>query len=210
MATNFDQTGFSEHFADNSLFGPFVSAQYDNLDHGYFARKGFGSKLSAHWYFDPKNKGNSVKDVGISYEHYITPNGGRFSIIPQIYSRWVLDDDSYANMTNVIGGEVPGRHFDHQMPFVGVSHLNEVEDFAAIVRCDLRYNLIGKHYITGIYNILFGCDFMNQTDEFAYELYSGAGLRYSYNTPIGPLSLTAQWSDCTHQFSMYFSLGYNF
>jgi len=42
------------------------------------------------------------------------------------------------------------------------------------------------------------------------ECYLGLGGRYSYNSPIGPIALTAQWSNCTKEFSLYFSLGYNF
>jgi NTE family protein len=212
MSTKFDQSGFfqSDNYVDNRLFGPFVNAQYDNLDHSYFARNGFRSKLSAHLYLDPENNGRTAKDVGFSYEHYITPGGGRFTIIPQLYSRLVLGDNPYANLRNTIGGDIPGRHVDHQMPFIGVSHLNEASELAAVMRCDLRYNFLGKHYITATYNTLFGYNFPEDDNTSTTEWYSGVGLRYAYNTPIGPAALTAQWSDNTNQFSMYFSLGYNF
>ena len=39
---------------------------------------------------------------------------------------------------------------------------------------------------------------------------SGAGLKYSYNSPLGPISLTGQWSTYTQRFGLYFSFGYTF
>jgi hypothetical protein len=35
-------------------------------------------------------------------------------------------------------------------------------------------------------------------------------LRYAYNSFMGPISLTVQWSDCTKRVSTYFSIGYTF
>ena len=208
-ATNFDQAS-SPSFYDNQLYGPFLNLKYDNLDHSYFARKGLRTKISAHLQFDPAQNNASAKDVGISYEHYITPGNGRFTISPQLYSRLAIGCDSTANLLNFIGGDIPGRHFDQQIPFIGVSHLEETSNFATVLRCDLRYNFLGKHYITGTYNILCACDFTDLTSAPQVRFFSGAGLRYAYNSVIGPIALTAQWSNITNQFSMYFSLGYSF
>lgn len=203
--TNYDQINHVDR-----LYGPFLSAQYDVLDHSYFARKGFRTKLSGHLFFDPDASGVATKDLGISYEHYITPNNGRFTIIPQLYSRLVLGSDDYINMRNVVGGEIPGRHTEYQMPFIGINYIKEAYDLAAIARCDLRYNLFSKHYITGTYNLLFEYDIPNAQEESHTAFYSGIGLRYSYNSVIGPIGLTTQWSNYNNEFSMYFSVGYNF
>ena len=208
-ATNFDQAS-SPSFYDNRLYGPFLNLKYDNLDHSYFACKGLRAKISAHLQFDPNHNNATAKDVGISYEHYITPGNGRFTISPQLYSRLAIGCDSYANLLNFIGGDIPGRHFDQQIPFIGVSHLEETSEFATVLRCDLRYNFLGKHYITGTYNILCACNFLDKAIAPQARFYSGAGLRYAYNSVIGPIALTAQWSNITNQVSVYFSLGYSF
>ena len=202
--TNFDQNGY-----DNSLFGPFANVQYDNLDHSYFACQGLRTKLSAHLYFDPKKSGSTVKDLGISLEKYITPNDGAITVIPQLYSRLVLGSASYANLWNAVGGDIPGRHVEQQMPFIGVSHLHEASDFSTVVRCDVRYHFLDKHYLTGTYNFLLGYDFPEGNKPSSTEFHSGLGLRYAYSSAIGPIALTGQWSDCTG-FSLYFALGYDF
>ena len=210
----YDTTGLvivhSSAFNDNRLFGPYVSFQFDNLDHCCFANHGLRTMLNAHLYYDPKDKGKSVKDLSFSYEQYLTPRNSKLTIIPQLYSRLAIGATPYANLWNAIGGDIPGRYIEQQMPFIGVRNLNEASDFATVIRCDLRYNFHSKHYITGTYNILLGYDFPDEKKASQTEIYSGVGLRYAYSSAIGPLALTAQWSDCTNQFSMYFSLGYNF
>jgi NTE family protein len=224
-ATHFDQTFLginisdtlgivmtqTSDFDDNKLFGPYLNLNFDNMDHSYFARNGINASLNTRLYLDPANPRSAVQDLAISFEGYITPKNGKFTIIPQFYGRMVFGKPLYANLWNAIGGDIPGRHVDQQMPFIGVSHLNETSDRSAIARCDLRYNFYGKHYLTATYNILLGYNKYNyDRGTLDLEHYSGVGLRYAYNSPIGPIALTAQWSNCTREFSMYFSLGYNF
>ncbi len=201
----------SNNFKDNWLYGPYFKVQYDNMDHNYFARHGINVRLGGRLYFDPSKIQGNVEEVSGSFESYITPKEGHFTIIPQFYSRLVFGDNLFANLWNAVGGEIPGRHSEQQMPFIGMNYVNETCDFATIMRCDLRYNFLEKHYITATYNFLIGFNPATATrDGFHEEHYSGLGLRYSYNSILGPVALTAQWSDCTHRLSAYFSLGYNF
>ena len=211
----YDTTGMAiihtSAFDDNRLFGPYLHLNYDNLDHSYFARRGINVTLNGHMYFDQKNNENTVRDLYLSFEGYITPKNGKFTIIPQLYGRMLFGKAIYANLWNTFGGEIAGRHFDHQLPFIGANHVNESLDLTTIFRCDLRYNFFGKHYLTAMYNFMYGMDgFDSIIKELKKEHHSGIGLRYAYSSPIGPISLTAQWSDCTHLFSMYFSIGYTF
>ena len=213
-AYTFDTTGMAivqtNDFDDNRLFGPFLSIQYDNRDHAYFARHGINSNFDVRLYFDPDRSPTLIQDYSFSIEGYTTPQDN-LTFIPQFYARAVLGNTRYANLWNVIGGDIPGRHLDQQMPFIGVSHLNETSEISSILRCDVRYNLVGRHYVTGMANVLFGAEIQNlRQGKILSECYLGLGGRYSYNSPIGPIALTAQWSNCTKEFSLYFSLGYNF
>ena len=98
-----------------------------------------------------------------------------------------------------------GRHFENQLPFIGIpySETFEVEpSMINIARCDLRYNFYGNHYLTAMYNILL---------KWRSYPFQGAGLKYSYNSMLGPISLTAQWSNLyLSHYSVYFSFGYTF
>ena len=214
-STTFGMTSYGEEtildslfFAHNRLLSPFVSFEYDNLDHSYFAKHGLYCQVTGRYVVEPKNRTTSFIDAVYAFQYYITPFNGRITIIPQIYgsSLFNLHNDLYSdyfNTWNLYGGEIAGRHFEKQLPFIGFNHVEFLYDHATIFRCDLRYNFYGKHYLTAIYNI--ACEW--DVPEIAA---SGAGLKYSYNSLLGPISLTGQWSTVTKRFGLYFSFGYTF
>jgi len=223
--TSFDQVGLYDHnndtlnqnvllsdyFTANRLFIPYFTFSYDNLDDSYFARRGINANMTGHFYFDASGASKAVADLSLSFQSYISPGQGRFTIIPQVYSRIVFGDPQYANLWNIVGGEIAGRNSDQQMPFIGLSHVSQAPDMTAITRCDLRYNFIGKHYLTATYNFLIGFNpVQNSRTDFQEMHYSGVGLKYSYNSIMGPISLTGQWSTITKRFGVYFSIGYTF
>ncbi len=196
------------YFQTNLLISPFVTFSYDNLDHPYFAKHGINTSLNGQVHFDLKEK-NTTFEASYYIQGYITPKDGRFTIIPQLYARCLFNGPIYANLWNVIG-EIAGRHFDHQLPFIGVTHVDYVNDLAIILRCDLRYNFLENHYVTATYNFLYGANPFGTGVIQGDKFYSGVGLRYSYNSFFGPISFTLQWSNCTKRVTNYISLGYTF
>lgn len=202
---------------DNSMLVPFINLTYDNLDDSYFAKHGISAHLSTHFYYEVIEK-RKYFDVNLAFQGYITPNNGRFTIIPQVYGRFSINRDpmhSYFNLMNTYGSEIAGRHFENQMPFIGVGSIDaNMSSITSILRCDLRYNFYGKHYLTAMYNI--------KTDwsDLSYSTFpqmlkfslNGAGLKYSYNSIIGPVSLTGHWLNYYGEshFGFYFSFGYTF
>ena len=208
VSTGYDQTSLEGSEVDTLLFGPskhlvpFVNVEYDNLDDAYFATHGLYVRLASHLYMIPGNSSRNVYDVCWAFKYYYPLDNNRIVFIPQIYGRYVKDE-LYPWLWNYYGGEVYGRHFDEQMPFVGSDPLTLAGTRAAVLRCDVRYNFYGKHYLTGIYNI--ACDYNGY---FFGE--NGLGLKYSYNSFIGPVSLTVQWSELRKRASGYLSIGYYF
>lgn len=204
----FDKSSLEESFFDtwftpNRFVAPFVSIKYDNLDNPYFAKHGLYARLNTHYFWDPKDGVNNNFDVSFALQYHLTPMNGRLTIVPQAYGRYFINDTEFYNLRNRCGGEIEGRHFENQLPFIGISYMETFgtsPTFLKIARCDVRYNIFGKHYITGIYNTLY-------LDRF----FHGAGLKYSFDSPIGPVSLMAQWSNLYNsKFSLYFSFGYTF
>ncbi len=228
--TTYDKSSFenspfdSIYYANNAMWAPFVKFQYDNLDDPYFANHGILANLGTNFYYMPST--NKYFDIIYSFQSYITPNEGQFTIIPQLYGRYVTGIVSnalniqYYNLKNVCGGEIAGRHFENQMPFIGLTSVEDISvdltQNTSILRCDLRYNFYGKHYLTAMYNTsmpwgMLGTGGMAFTDIFKFMAH-GAGLKYSYNSLLGPVSLTAHWLeyDGLSRFGAYFSFGYTF
>lgn len=206
-----DQSAISSsYYNDNILLTPFVTFKYDNLDDPYFAKHGINTSLNGRIHFDLKGTSSTTYEVGYSIQGYITPYDKMFTIIPQLYARCLFGAAAYANLWNVVGGEIEGRHFDQQLPFIGINHVDYVNNFTAIARCDFRFNFLEKHYVTATYNFLYGFNPFGRGFIEGSRRFSGVGLRYAYNSFIGPISFTLQWSDCTKRVSAYFSVGYTF
>ena len=222
--SSFEESSFDEYyFKDNKILAPFVKMQYDNLDDPYFAKHGILANLSGQYYYMPTTS-EKFFDINYAFQAYITPANGRFSIIPQLYGRYINNIFSnasqiqYCNLRNLGGGEIAGRHFDNQMPFIGLTSVEDMDETnVSILRLDLRYNFYGKHYLTAMYNTsmpwgMLGTGGMSFSDIFTF-MYHGAGLKYSYNSVLGPISLTGHWSRdfyTGNHFGAYFSFGYTF
>lgn len=200
----------SQVFQNNHVFGPYFSIRYDNLDHNDFATTGTYISIEGHLRMDTRSSQTIMKDIGFSYRSYITPWHGGLTIIPQLYGRFGHNESLYAPLWNTIGGEIKGRHCEGQMPFVGECNINKVGNLATVLRCDLRYNVWRKHYFTAIYNMFLGYDDEGPKGDISMASHSGLGLKYSYDSYIGPIGLTAQWSDIHRRMSLYFSIGYDF
>ena len=210
-----DTTGMSvlpvSLFDRKFMAGPYFSVTYDNLDHDYFASKGISANLAGRLYFDTYDTGNKLKDIGFSFTSYLTPRQGPITVIPQLYSLYTISDMDNTSQWNLLGGEVMGRYSDRQLPFVGINHVVVSAKLTTVLRCDLRYNFYGKHYLTGIYNYALCIDPPLTRGDGLFEAhYSGFGLRYSFNSLVGPISMTAHYSNFSRQLAAYISLGYIF
>lgn len=133
-----------------------------------------------------------------------------FTLLPAFYGRVIIGDTYDVPYMNFVGGNIYGRYFSHQLPFLGINYADLVGRSAVIGRLDLRAEVAKKHYISGIVNYMrdadnFGKMFNNQgRNDF------GAAIEYAYDSPIGPLSLNINWSEKTNRVSAYVNIGYYF
>lgn len=202
-----------------SVFGRLV---FDNCNKTTFPTMGLKTAIELKYRFYTRDKAqykdSSFKDAPRNAEimytlnWYITPGGGSLTVIPQLYHRSIICDGMYnTHMHNMFGGLEQGRYTDQQMPFVGINgvELSHYKNLT-IARCDLRWNFIGKHYLTGMFNYMtsgnsFDKYFSKENEHSCF----GAGLQYSYDSKIGPLSIEAHWSDL-QKFGIYLSVGHYF
>ena len=129
---------------------------------------------------------------------------------------------AYPSMNNVIGGVEMGRYIDHQLPFIGVNNISLAFNNIAVLRADIRTRLFKNHYLTAMFNYARSSidlkNFFKERDGLLWsELYDynasnwwGAGVRYSIDTKIGPLSFDICSSNISKNVNLYFSWGYYF
>jgi len=222
----------SSHFAYANAFGEFG---VNNLDTEYFSTKGIKADLKTDWFFSDFG---ACKRYNIPYSFlgfgssrlrflsYIPVSQGRFVISPQVYARVLygpsipLEGGYDALHWSYFGGDMAGRYFEDQLPFIGTNFVSSAYDNVAIARVDLRYNIAGPHYVSLLANALYSCEFSeNNNNDYLDMMQLGAALRYSLDTSFGPISLDFQWTDKPQfsfltgkstRFSLYLSAGFNF
>ena len=173
-------------------------------------------------------------------EGYVPVIENRLVLIPQMYASMLFGKGAvngktaswnpvfdgpvpaYPAMNNVIGGAEMGRYIDQQLPFIGVNNISLAFNNVAILRTDIRTRLFKNHYLTAMFNYARSSidikNFFNEGKELQWgNLYDynasnwwGAGLRYSIDTKLGPLSFDVSSSNISKSVNLYFSLGYYF
>ena len=194
-----------------NFFGVFLKGRYDNLDDAYFANRGFYGTFNLSWRKENKylfySDAAGFAAVAANFQTYISPSS-RVTLIPQGHLRLLLDKKS-SWYDNFIGGSLPGRYLDHQMPFIGFSNPMYVNNYAAIIRLDTRYNFHGNFYAYLMMNYLLHVDELQMLEQGLQGVF-GLGLRVAYKSAIGPISADLYWNSLTHRVGAYLNIGYVF
>ena len=192
----------------NDFVSVFLDAGTYTFDDGYFPSKGVSAGLSYSWTFTGfPHKFNNFHTVAAD-AMVVVPVGEIFAFIPSFDCRFLLGDQVPVPYLNVMGGSLPARYMDQQMPFVGVTHMSAMKNILTVFRTDFRFKVAKNHYVKGILNYA--------RDSYSFQTYAdghgyfGAAAEYSYDTIFGPLTANVHWSDMTGKVGFYVSAGYNF
>ena len=174
------------------------------------------------------------------FEGYIPIIENRLVLIPQLYASILFGKGSvngrkdswnpvfngpvpaYPSLNNIVGGTEMGRYIDQQIPFIGLNKISLAFNNVGIARLDIRTRLFGNHYLTAMFNYArSGIDlknFFKERETLLWEnMYDynasnwwGAGVRYSIDTKLGPLSFDVSSSNISKKVNLYFNFGYYF
>ena len=192
----------------NDYLSLFADARTDTFDDGYFPTKGVNAGVSYSWTFAGAPHTIDNFHTIQADAKVVVPFGDRFVFIPSVNCRFLMGQDIPLAYFNAVGGSLPGRFVDQQVPFIGVTNLVAMENIMTMARADFRIDLLKNHYLTAIVNYVhdseFFSEYVNGTGNF------GAGIEYSFDTIFGPLSANIHWSDLTKKVGIYLSAGFNF
>ena len=194
---------------NNDFVSLFATGRTDTFDDGYFPTKGVKAQVSYSWTFAgfPKDFNNfHTVYAGV---RGVVSGGDVFAFIPYAHCRFLMSHgDVPVAYFNAVGGSLPGRYVDQQLPFMGVTNLWAMKNLLTMAGVDFRFRLVKNHYLTGVVNYVRDCDHF---DTYLKGLgYFGAGIEYAYDTIFGPLKANVHWSDMTGKVGFYISAGYNF
>jgi NTE family protein len=199
---------YNRDLLSNDFISAFLEGRADTFDDGYFPKKGFTAGASYSWVFGGfPNKFNNFHMVQADAK-VVLPAGEVFAFIPSFNVRFLLGEDIPVPYFNAMGGSLPGRYVDQQIPFLGITNLFAMKNILTVFRTDFRFRLAKNHYLTGILNYARDCDYFK---DYVQGLgYFGVAAEYSFDTIFGPISCNIHWADMTNKLGFYISAGYNF
>ncbi len=188
-----------------------VTGHYDNLDNFYLPTRGWSLDMS---YILHTNNGievhNHVPFVSVQYDLQAAVSLNDWIVaIPSLYGRTLIGMEPTYPYYNCLGGILPGRYMPQQMPFVGVQHIEQFDNSVMVGALETRLTIARNHYLSGVVNVLL------QNDDFRRmflleDSLVGFGLKYTYNTSLGPITVLASGTNLNPIGGIYFSFGKNF
>lgn len=190
----------------------YLSAITDTRDNVYFPNKGMNIEVNANIYhtdfnsdFDPfmTLSFKAVRAIALDKKDL-------FTLIPSLWARVIFGDTNEILYSNFVGGDLPGRYTPQQIPFVGMNYVHIAGDNVGVAGLDFRSRISERHYI------YLQANYMRSHDSLNHYLCSeamdcwGVGIKYAYNSKLGPLTGSIFWSDYTNRVGASVNWGFYF
>jgi NTE family protein len=189
----------------------YVNGRYETMNNKYYPTRGSSFHVEAILYTDNgygHEGGPPFGAVSYNFSSALSATE-RITFIPAVFGRTLIGNRVAYAYLNYMGGEEEGRYMDQQFPFVGINNVENFRRSLLGVSLELRQRLFMRNYLSlkGAYamnNNDFIDMFRNRNDVW------GVGVKYSYDSPIGPISLQIDHSNVSRGVNVYFSLGKSF
>lgn len=203
----------SEHMLKSNTLSAFIDGHYYSFDDYFFPSKGINLRFSTRYDFAQLRnyQYQPLLYIGIDYKQ-VFPLGEKWAIIPDLHLRnLIFTGTQTASILqfNTIGGFIPARNHQTQVPFFGLSNTLIVDNFLVSAALDLRYRPFEKLFCslqTGI--VETGPQIASLVSDFIPAVYA-FGLELGYDSFLGPCKLNAHYNNL-QGLGLYFSFGYEF
>lgn len=189
----------------------YVTGNLETLNDHYFPTRGVSVNLKAALHTDNTYSYNDGPPFASIYYHmrWALSATDRLTFIPSIYGRTLIGSNAAYSYYNYVGGEIAGRYMDQQIPFVGIRHMEAAQRSILTAGLSIRMRLFMRHFVSleAAYGI--------QNDNF-FQMFSsgrnltGFGIKYAYNSPVGPISILFDISNTDKSLGVFFSFGKTF
>lgn len=196
----------------NSYLSAFANVRAETFDNGYFPRKGFSLGLGYEFVFQGlKHHVEPFHSVSLDFKA-VAQSSGCFAFIPSVHARFLIGDEVSLPYMNLMGGAVPGRYLSQQIPFIGINYAVAMKNYLTSVGTDFRFRLFKNNYLTAMANYAFAFSEWNDFNDLNNKVTGvfGAGLKYSYDSIVGPVELDVHWSTKRRKAGAYINIGLYF
>ena len=201
----------------------YVYIKYNDLNQIFFPTKGLklNVELAQVWNQQPTltqfENGVMVNPSTLDFENY-----ARLMLDLSVYRPinksfvFLTEFQTGINFTNkpnylnnfLIGGL--NGSFRNQIRFAGLQEATVNSSSVAALQLGLRYNLANNIYITGRINALVKDFATKKNATSSKDALTGYALTFAYKTPIGPIELSAMYSDQSKRLQSYVLVGIPF
>ncbi len=112
-------------------------------------------------------------------------------------------------LNNFLIGGING-YFRNQIRFAGIQEATINSSSVVALQLGLRFNLLNNFYLIGRINGLLKDFVTNNNATSGIDVLSGYAVTFAYKTPIGPLELSAMYSDQSKKLQSYVMFGITF
>ena len=208
----------------NDFMTGYFFIRHNTLDRPIIPRRGTKIEAEANYVFeqgphaqyfasnttrsDTSFSDKTYQRVLFKLERY-TPLLGRYTLLTHAqaginfnYNHNIMNEFSIGGLTDM---------FHNQIPFAGLREGTFYSTSLAVVQMGLRYQLFSNTFITGRANIMIN-NFVSSNNSFftTPDFLSGYALTGTYNFALGPLELSAMYSDQSRSVIGYINIGIPF
>ncbi len=200
-------------------FKSYVYLKYNNLNQIFYPTKGLKMTMELAHVYDQRPKITQLQNGvpvsnNLNFDNYsrlyfdgslFTALGKKFNFFTGLQAG-VKFTNQVNHLNDFLIGGLNGS-FRNQIKFAGLQEASLSSPSVMALQLGLRYNPINNVYLIGRVNGLVK-DFVMGTDKSTG--LTGYSLTFAYRTPIGPLELSAMYSDQSKKLQSYVLFGITF
>ncbi len=199
----------------------YVYLKYNSLNQIFYPTRGV--KLNAEFGYVYNQKPNleffenGVPSANLNFDNFtrFSFDASTFALLNSKYTFFsevqagINFTDKHNVLNNFLIGGINGN-FRNQVRFAGLPEATVNSSSAAVLLIGLRYSVFNNAYIIARVNGLVKDFATTHNSTSASTLLSGYALTFAYKTPIGPLELSAMYSDQSRRVQSYVLFGIPF
>lgn len=195
----------NEHF-----FNYFANLHYETYDNAYFPSRGvkFHSSYSLNTDNFLEYKEDTPFSIVFGSFEGVVPITQRFALLPSIHGRLIFGKNIPFSKMNFMGGDIMEQYLPEQLPFVGTSHVELMDNSLLIGGIKLRQRIGNIHYLTLSGNYALSShkfrNILKEGNRF------GCAITYGMDSMFGPLEATLNYTNHSDKVGFYINLGYKF
>lgn len=229
VGTRFETVYYNPSFSSavdfngsNNFLASYVFIKQNTLDRPVYPKRGFRLDMEVGYVYSQRphvhlKQSNSLQDTIVSSQPYTrvwlnmetyAPLSSHSTFLLLLQSGMNFNYDHSILNEFSIGGL--NNSFHNQVLFAGLRENSFYSNSLAALQIGLRYQLNGNVYITGRANAMLN-NFVNTSRLLSSpDFLSGYSLTFSYNFALGPLEISAMYSDQWKKVLGYINIGIPF